>query len=57
MSRTLVLAVLLSCAVFMAGCHTVAGAAAGAATGAGAGAKKDYQEINKADIWVQKNLW
>ena len=53
MSRTLMLAVLLSCAVLMAGCHTVAGAASGAAVGA----KKDYQEAKKADVWLQDNLW
>jgi len=53
MSRAFLLAVLLSCAVLMAGCHTVAGAASGAA----AGAQKDYQEAEKADVWLQKNLW
>jgi len=47
------LAALLSCAVLMAGCHTVAGAASGSA----AGAKKDYQEARKADAWLQDHLW
>jgi hypothetical protein len=47
------LAVLLSCTVLMAGCHTAAGAASGAA----AGARKDYQEAKKADVWLQDHLW
>jgi hypothetical protein len=47
------LAVLLSCSVLMAGCHTVAGVASGAA----AGAQKDYKEAKKADVWLQDNLW
>lgn len=53
MSRAFLLAVLFLCTVFMAGCHTVSGAASGAAVGA----QKDYQEAQKADVWLQKNLW
>ena len=53
MGRFLVLVALLSCVLFTAGCHTVGGAAVGAADGA----KKDYQQAQKADAWLQKNLW
>jgi len=45
MSRTLVLAALLLCAVLMAGCHTVNGVV------------EDYKEAQKADVWLQDNLW
>jgi predicted small secreted protein len=47
------LAVLLACAFFLAGCNTVSDAAKGAS----AGAKKDYKEVKKADVWLQDNLW
>ncbi len=40
-------------AAFVCGCHTVGGAAKGASEGA----KKDYQEMKKADAWLQENLW
>ncbi|MFA5099844.1 MAG: hypothetical protein WC547_03050 [Candidatus Omnitrophota bacterium] len=57
MRSMLMLVVLLSCAVLMAGCHTVAGTAAGAAQGAAGGAQKDYNQAKKADVWLQDNLW
>ena len=47
------LAVLLACAVFIEGCHTVSDAAKGASVGA----KKDYKEVKKADVWLQDKLW
>jgi hypothetical protein len=47
------LVVLASCALLMAGCHTVSGAA----TGAAAGVQKDVHEVQKADAWLQDNLW
>ena len=53
MSRALMFAVLLACALFIAGCHTVSDSAKGASVGA----KKDYQEMKKADAWLQDNLW
>jgi predicted small secreted protein len=53
MSRILIIAVLLSCALLTAGCNTVSGAASGAAKGA----EKDYQQAKKADAWLQENLW
>jgi hypothetical protein len=53
MIRVLMLVGLLSCAVLMAGCHTVSGAASGAA----AGVPKDVEQVEKADAWLQKNLW
>jgi hypothetical protein len=53
MSKALMLAVLFACALFLAGCHTVSGAASGAA----AGVPKDVEQVKKADAWLQKNLW
>jgi starvation-inducible outer membrane lipoprotein len=47
------LAVLLACALFITGCHTVSESTKGASVGA----KKDYQEVKKADAWLQENLW
>jgi hypothetical protein len=53
MVRILVLVALLLVVCVTAGCHTVGGAAVGAAEGA----KKDYQQVKKADVWLQDNLW
>lgn len=38
-----------ACLIFICGCNTLKGAAEGA--------KKDWGTVEKADEWVQKNLW
>lgn len=54
MKRSLVALVFICLlAVSACGCNTVGGAAKGASEGA----KKDYQEMKKADAWLQENLW
>jgi predicted small secreted protein len=53
MGKALILAALLTCSVFMAGCHTVKRTAQGAA----AGVSEDYEEAKKVDKYLQDKLW
>jgi predicted small secreted protein len=47
--RAVLLFILLAFVISLSGCHTVKGAAEGA--------KQDYEDAQKADAWMRKNLW
>jgi len=51
--KALVLCAACMVLVLVGGCHTVYRASAGAVQGA----QEDYEDAQKADEWMQKNLW
>lgn len=55
--KTVLLLALMVFMVSLCGCNTVYRASKGAADGAVSGAKQDVDDAQKADAWMQKNLW
>lgn len=49
MLRIALLLAAITCVLFLTGCETV--------KGAGEGAKKDFENAQKVDGWLQDNLW
>jgi predicted small secreted protein len=43
--KVLVCVLLMSCVLFLAGCHTVKGV------------QQDFEEAKKVDLWLQEVLW
>ena len=55
--KTVLLLGLIALMFSLCGCNTVYQTSKGAAKGAVCGAKQDVEDVQKADAWMQKNLW
>jgi hypothetical protein len=55
--RTVLLLGLTAFVFAVSGCNTIYRGAAGAAEGVKSGAKQDWEDTQKTNAWMKKNLW